>query len=78
MNLNPNCDGSNCRAKSGPVRILPVTRGGSNLHLCQACHEHEMRWRRQRNTELSKEARFETPEWTSLPIYGEENGSEAH
>ena len=65
---NPNCDGSHCLSSTGEVRVLP-TGGGSNLILCCACHANEIRYRRERNRSLSKDAAFALPEWEALEVY---------
>jgi len=67
---NPNCDGDKCvpLPVAACVRVLP-TGGGSNLILCRACFDHEIRFRRERNRELGDFARFELPAWESLTIY---------
>jgi len=71
---NPNCDNDKCRVPHSEVRVLPTGGRGdnqSNLILCQACFEHEIRFRVQRNRELAKDCRFDLPSWESLEIYGE-------
>lgn len=47
MNKNWNCDGGVCTKEDGPVRVYPLGSGG-NLIVCQACWEHENRYRRSR------------------------------
>lgn len=64
---NNNCDGSNCKCETGPVKYIPLGDGG--LILCKACYQHEMNWRRGCNRELLKENRFDLPTWQQLEIY---------
>ena len=71
MSQNPNCDEGHCSFSQGEVKLLPLP-GDANLILCRSCHSHEIRWRRERNRELSQEARFPLPEWESLTKYPEE------
>jgi len=66
---NPNCDGSHCRSNSGEVRVLPLGGGANNI-VCQACFEHEMRYRRQRNRDLGGAMKFDIPGWMDLTVYG--------
>jgi len=61
------CDGSGPHGAL-PVRVLPLA-GNGNLILCNLCHGHELRWRRERNRELSREAQFDLPAWESLTVY---------
>jgi hypothetical protein len=68
---NPNCDNDKCRSSTGQVRVLP-TGGDGNAILCRACFDYELRWRRERNRELSKDCQFKLPSWDSLKVYGEE------
>ena len=65
---NPNCDGQRCKINKGEVRILPAG-GDSNIILCRHCFEYEMKWRYERNKELSYACRFDIPKWESLKIY---------
>lgn len=65
--VNANCDGEHCRYQ-GEVRLLPMGSDG-NLILCAACHAHEIAWRRERNRELSPDARYDLPKWASLEVY---------
>lgn len=66
---NPNCDGSYCH---GPfeVRILPLG-GGGNLHLCQACFNHEMAWRQSEN-KRGVAYPWNLSTWESLEVYKSE------
>ena len=64
---NNNCDGSNCKFQTGTVKYIPLSDGG--LILCMSCYQHEMMWRRERNKELSKENRFDIPDWKQLETY---------
>src|SRR5215510_726538 len=66
---NPNCDGDHCTHSKGEVRVLPYG-GGGNLILCQACYEHEINWRKERNREVASP--FGLPTWESLRVYGTE------
>lgn len=66
---NPNCDNDKCRDANGEVRVLPLG-GGANLILCRACFEHELRFRRERNRELSPDCQFKLPDWEVLAVYG--------
>jgi hypothetical protein len=68
MSQNPNCDGARCTWSVGEVRVLPLGAGG-NLILCHTCFAHEIRFRKERNKELSADARFDLPTWESLKIY---------
>ena len=65
-----NCDGSGPHT-NGQVRVLRTSKEpfGSNLHLCHACFNREIAWRRQRNQELGQESHFDLPVWTSLKVY---------
>lgn len=69
MRKNWNCDGDKCLVSEGEIRVLP-TGGDSNLLLCRACYENEMRYRRERNLELNSAAQFALPAWDSLDVYG--------
>ena len=62
------CDGGHCRSATGEVRVLP-SGGSSNLILCRACFDHEIRWRRDRNRDLGRDAQFKLPTWDSLRVY---------
>lgn len=42
---NLNCDGTNCTAATGEVRLLPYG-GDGNMILCRSCFDHEMAYRR--------------------------------
>jgi hypothetical protein len=68
---NPNCDNDKCACANGEIRVLRLSKDplGSNLLICRACFEHELRWRRVRNTELSPEAAFPLPAWEDLKVY---------
>ena len=69
---NPNCDGGHCTSKQGEVRVLPLSRQLSvsgNLILCRACFNNEIEWRKGRNRELGKFARFDLPAWEELEVY---------
>lgn len=68
MPKNPNCDNEYCVATKGEVRVLP-TSDTSNAILCKRCFIHEMKWRYQRNKELSFDCRFDIPKWENLKIY---------
>lgn len=65
---NPNCCGSRCKHSDGEVRILRIVQ--SNVHLCRACYDIEVRWRRERNMALAVAARFDLPAWESLEVKG--------
>lgn len=65
---NPNCDGDHCTQEDGEVRVLPVG-GGGNVILCKDCFRHEMEYRRQTNQALTGTSRYDTPEWSELPVY---------
>lgn len=65
---NPMCDGDKCLSESGEVRVLPLN-GDANLIVCQSCHAHEMRYRRDMNKNLSKDAQWDLPEWENLKVY---------
>lgn len=71
---NPNCDNEHCREPHGEIRVLPTGPkdpisgdGCSNALLCRACFDHEIRWRKERNSEVWKP--FDLPTWESLRIY---------
>lgn len=66
---NDYCDGAHCVSKIGEVRVLP-TGVDSNAILCRACYTHEMKFRRERNYVLGKDAQFQLPTWESLKVYG--------
>lgn len=70
--LEAECDGSGPHAlfeADGPeTRRLPTGGAGAVL-LCYACYRREIRWRIERNRELSPENAFKLPEWKSLPTY---------
>ena len=68
LHKNDNCDGACCTVATGQVRVLPMGAGG-NLILCRDCYAHEIRYRAERNRELSDDARFDTPAWADLTIY---------
>jgi len=68
MNRNPNCDGDHCTWSVGEVRVLPLG-GDGNLILCKTCFAHEIRFRKERNRELSTDAAFDLPTWESLEVY---------
>jgi hypothetical protein len=65
---NPNCDNDKCRQFNGQVRVLP-TGGDSNAILCHTCFDYEIRFRRERNRELSDDCKFDLPSWDSLKVY---------
>lgn len=65
---NNGCDGAWCRTTNGDIRVLK-TGSDSNALLCVSCFNHEMRWRIERNLELSPDCRFDLPTWESLKIY---------
>ena len=66
---NPNCDGDTCKQSTGEVRVLP-SGGDSNLILCYDCFLHEIKFRYERNKELSFDCRFDIPNWLDLKVYG--------
>lgn len=72
MRDNPNCDGGDCVTSIGEVRVLPHGKNPNhgNSILCIACFHHEIRFREQRNKELSKDAQYDLPKWIDLKIYG--------
>ena len=63
---NNNCDGANCASPTGQVRLLPA--GDGNIILCRACFNHELRFRCERNREVSNQ--FDLPTWDSLKVHG--------
>jgi hypothetical protein len=67
---NPNCDGSGPCLK-GEVRVLPLGTSPhhGNIILCKNCFRHEINWRYERNTELSRDCQFRTPEWLECKLY---------
>lgn len=65
---NPNCDGQRSVCTSGEVRKLPLT-GGANLILCRHCHAIEVKWRIDRNKQLSEDAKYPLPKWETLEVY---------
>lgn len=70
MNVNPMCDGSGpCCA--GEVRVLPLGKNPhhGNLILCRNCHWREIEFRKDRNTELAPDCRFDLPTWETLNVY---------
>lgn len=67
-NLNVDCGGSRCVKKSGEVRVLPLS-SMSNQIFCQACFDHEIKWRREENKRLSKHAQYALPRWADLEVY---------
>lgn len=64
---NPMCGGSG-PCLEGEVRVLP-TGGEGNAILCPACFRREIRWREERNRELSKDCQFKLPMWPQLKVY---------
>lgn len=50
------------------ARILP-TGGGSNIICGISGYQQEMQFRRERNKELSKTAKFALPAWETLKVY---------
>ena len=68
MAKNNNCDGGHCLSNKGEVRRLP-TGGDSAAILCRACFGHELRFRRDRNRDLSEAAKFALPAWNDLEVY---------
>lgn len=67
---NPNCDGGTEGAcSSNPqVRVLP-SGGDSNLIVCWRCYGKEIKFRKERNEELSKDCQFDLPKWEDLKVY---------
>jgi hypothetical protein len=65
---NPNCDNTYCLSDRGEVRVLPIG-SDSNAILCKSCFMHEMRFRHDRNKELSFDCKFDIPKWESLKVY---------
>lgn len=67
---NDNCDGSG-PCELGEVRVLPL--GSSphhgNLILCSTCFEREIKYRRERNQELSKDCQYSLPSWWDCKVY---------
>jgi hypothetical protein len=75
MPKNNNCDNDKCKSDTGEVRVLPTSADG-NAILCQACFDHEIRFRRQENHRLGfmKDGfptadAYELPKWDSLKVY---------
>ena len=68
---NPNCDGDQCAADSGEVRVLPECGEGNSI-LCRSCFDHSIAYRRDRNQGLDASCRFDLPAWESLKVYGDE------
>lgn len=64
---NPRCDGAHCASASGEVRRLDIG-GDSAAHLCRACFDNEMQWRKERNDCQPPAARFTIPTWESLEV----------
>lgn len=69
MYHNNNCDGSG-PCVEGQVRLLPIG-GEANVILCAACFRREIRWRVERNRELSPDCQFKLPAWTDCKVYGQ-------
>lgn len=65
--INWNCDGSGPHTP-GEVRVLPYG-GDGNLILCYNCYLREMRFRKERNRDLSKDCQFKLPQWDDLKVY---------
>ena len=53
------CD--NCSREVKAYR-LPIG-GGAGINLCKSCWAKEMKWRKQRNKTLSKDAKFTIKKW---------------
>ena len=71
MYHNNNCDGSG-PCISGEVRVLRIAGTGENSGnaiLCAACFRREIRWRVERNRELSPDCRFDLPAWSACKVY---------
>lgn len=68
---NPDCDGANCRAESGEVRVYPLGAGG-NLILCRACWAHENRYRYERGRETSRPDDWPQLSWEKAEVYNGE------
>lgn len=68
---NPNCDNDKCTSATSEVRVLP-SGGDSNLILCRACFNHEIRFREERNQKLADDCKIKPPHWESLKVYGED------
>ena len=64
--IDPECGGNGSHTGK-EVRMLPYT--GGNLILCRSCFNREIAYRRERNKNLSKDARFTTPKWKTLNVY---------
>ena len=62
----PKCDGSGPH-HPGDVRVLTFPNG--NLILCAYCLNREVAWRRERNADLSADARYDLPTWSDLEVY---------
>lgn len=67
---NPNCDGSGPHTL-GEVRVLPLGTipDHGNLILCHACYMRELRYRIERNRELSKDCQYRLPAWETMKPY---------
>lgn len=50
------------------TKLLPISKGGSNLIICEKCFNLEMRSRRIQAKQYGSE-NFEFPEWKDLKIY---------
>lgn len=62
---NPQCEGQQCRAEHGEVRVLPTRRVGP-LVLCHDCFIVAMDWRAMRNA--GHQDPYELPLWADLEL----------
>jgi hypothetical protein len=69
-NMNPMCDGGNCRAPEGEVRLYPLG-GGGNLILCHACWASENRYRYLKGVEYGRPEDWPQLDWAKAVVYGE-------
>ena len=55
----------------GQVRVLPLSsdKMGGNVIVCYSHYMNEIKFRIERNKELSESAKFDLPAWESLKVY---------
>jgi hypothetical protein len=65
---NPNCDGVQCHADVGEVRLLPFN-GNFSLAYCYGCYLCAMQHRMSLNKQRHKDDQLPLPKWADLKVY---------
>ena len=72
-NINPNCDGSHCRAGYKEVRKYPAI-GGADLYLCLPCFANANMYRYNRAKETGRGEDWPQVSWSTAEVVYDKHG----